>query len=108
MARVKGTDAKCRDIITAIVNRCNALEEKGIERIAVGFTADWGGNSLTVHDGEYGHSHVGPIGLDQIDAPGSFDELVDQLHDLLVKGRGLSFELPPTTIEQEKSYGQGK
>jgi len=49
----------------------------------VSFEEDWGGNSITVFI-DNRHSHCG---LND----GSFDELVKSLHDLFVKGKGLSF-----------------
>lgn len=50
---------------------------------AVAFTEDWGGNTLTIHIDD-AHSHVGV-------PDGSFDDLLESLYQLLVKGCGLSF-----------------
>lgn len=76
------TSDKCREILEAIVAACGDENEKSIR---IGFGPDWGGNTLTVYRG-YDHTHVGDIS-----AAGTFEALVDQLHDLLIKGRGLSW-----------------
>jgi len=77
---------KCRKIIESIISRCNVnTNEEGGWSIAFG--PDWGGNSLTIFDSKGSHTHVGIIA-----EGGTTEELIDQLHDLLVNGRGLSWE----------------
>lgn len=49
----------------------------------VSFEMDMGGNTITVFIDDR-HSHCGV-------PDGSFDELIESLHDLLVEKRGLSF-----------------
>ena len=127
----KDTNRKCADILRYIVNRVNELDpeqnEQLMERLRnsswkmrnaskeeadqiisdlrgrdplsemVAFKADWGGNSLTVFDGNRGHSHIGSI-TEEYD---TFENLVDQLYDLFIKGRSLSFEMPPTTDSKQ-------
>lgn len=82
------TAEKCEEIMKEILARCNKqYEESGSTDWVVAFGPDWGDFSLTVFDSALGHSHVG-----QITEGGSFEELVTQTHDLLIKGRGLSWE----------------
>lgn len=78
------TADKCRSIIENILERCN--KNPGSHEAVIGFSDDWGGNSLTVFmDGS--HTHVGQPG-------GTFANLVDSLHRLLVHGEGLSLAIP--------------
>ena len=83
------------DIITeTLENEMRALEV--VQRIvdltntnhAVSFEKDWGGNSLTVVIGDF-HTHVG---LPEAD----FDQLLDELHAVVVEGGGLSFAPNPS------------
>ncbi|QDV78055.1 hypothetical protein K2D_16610 [Planctomycetes bacterium K2D] len=79
------TNRKCREIIEAIVSRCNESDAPGLK---LAFDSDWGGNTLTLHDFKLGHTHVGV-------PDGSFADLVDILHGTLCRGRGLSYACPP-------------
>ena len=71
-----GRAIRAEGILRAILE----LTEQGR---AVEFTEDWGGNTLTIHIDD-AHSHVGV-------PDGSFDDLLESLYQLLVKGCGLSF-----------------
>lgn len=88
MADRKKTDRKCAEIMAYIVNQCNEehMDAKGTKGPLISFGPDWGGNSLTVYKNG-SHSHVGNVSDD-----GTFEQLIDQLHDLLIAGRGLSWE----------------
>ena len=55
-------------------------------------TADFGLGSATVIDQDGAHTHVGHDGYD--DEQRSIEAFVDGLHDLLVRGRGLSWARP--------------
>ncbi len=78
------TQKKCEEILRSMLQTCNdSPDHKGGP--LVGFSPDWGGHSLTVWV-RNSHSHVGNVSED-----GTFEELIDQLHDLLLKGRGLSW-----------------
>ena len=78
------TDKKCREIIEAIVAKCDDLSGKDKEP-KVGFWPDWGGNSMTVSIAGKGHSHVGEVEAD-------FDALVDNLYAMICEsGPHLSF-----------------
>lgn len=72
------TEEKCKAILEKIVEIAN--EDKPI-----GFEGDLGGWTLTVTKGKM-HTHVGIPGKD-----GNFDVLVNNLYDLLIKGKGLSW-----------------
>ncbi len=52
----------------------------------VSFEEDWGDNTITIFIDDK-HSHCGVP-----DENFTFEQLVYQLHELLVNGRGLSFE----------------
>lgn len=81
------TQAKCVDIVRAILERCNKRLDEGKDKDwVIAFGPDWGAFSLTIYDQERGHTHVGPI-----EESGTFEELVTQMHDMLTKGRGLSW-----------------
>ena len=74
------TSEKCEAIFKKIVEMNQDINnETGIT-----FAPDWAGNSLTIQTND-GHSHCGQ-------PEGSFDDLITSIHDLLCKGRGLSFE----------------
>lgn len=76
---------KCKEIIAAIRDICNQDEhESGLPVIS--FSQDWGGNSLTIVIAGKGHTHVGNLADET-----TFEQLVESIHDLLCKGRGLSF-----------------
>lgn len=80
------TDQKCAEILRRIIALCNDnvdFEAGGV--LVIGFGPDWGQNSLTVYL-KGNHSHVG-----QISDPSPFEELVSQMYDLLLNGRGLSW-----------------
>ena len=66
--------------IESIVEICNTGEH-------VHFEGDWGGPSLTIEMSCLGHTHIGL----PIEDGGSIGFLINQLHNLLVKGEGLSF-----------------
>ena len=84
---------KCREIIKAITKRCDDPNVDKCESV-VGFTRDWGGNSLTVLiDG--GHTHVG-------DPEHPFWMLVEDLHALLTSGFGLSVHRGLVATEEAK------
>jgi hypothetical protein len=70
------TDAKCRAIFEKIVESVNKGD-------TIAFEEDGGDNTLTVWCNSE-HTHVGVMGE-------SFETLVDNLYDLLVKNRGLSW-----------------
>jgi hypothetical protein len=94
------THRKCADIVRFLVNHCNAHPEgKGSGQPVIGFGPDWGDNTLTIYrkaaEAEllcghvlYDHTHAGSSD----DEGGAFDDLVDELYDLLINGRGLSWE----------------
>jgi hypothetical protein len=65
-----------REIIEKIVQLVN-------EGHIIRFEEDWGGNTLTLYI-DNKHTHCGV-------PDGSFETLVESLHDTLVKGRGLTF-----------------
>jgi len=72
-------ESKADAILRAIRDRCNAGS-------TVSFEEDWGNNTLTVNvDGS--HTHVGIPGKED----GSFDQLVDNLYNVLHGGPGLSW-----------------
>lgn len=68
---------KEREILQAIRDACNACDQ-------VTFSADWGGNSLIIHSDDK-HTHCGF-------PEATYDQLINDLHDVLVEGRGLSWE----------------
>lgn len=72
------TEEKCKAILQKIVELTN-------EGKPIGFEKDFGTWTMTVTKGKM-HTHVGIPGKD-----GSFDILVDNLYDLLIKGAGLSW-----------------
>jgi hypothetical protein len=82
------TEQKCQEILKKIVELCGDTKPQpgvmGSPTAKVSFAPDWGGNSLTVGIAGLGHSHCG-------DDQGTFEHLIDQLHDLMCKNRGLSF-----------------
>lgn len=67
------------------------MEREIIEKIVqlvnrghiIRFEEDWGGNTLTLYIDDK-HTHRGV-------PDGNFETLVESLHDILVKGRGLTF-----------------
>jgi hypothetical protein len=61
------------------------LVELANEGKPIGFEKDFGNWTMTVTKGKM-HTHVGIPGKD-----GSFDILVNNLYDLLIKGEGLSW-----------------
>ena len=67
--------------------QCEAIFQKIQELTdkdeSVAFTRDWGGNSLTVYVGK-NHTHVG---LED----GTFEDMIDGLHNVLHGGPGLSW-----------------
>lgn len=67
---------KSLEIILAIKNICNEHD------ITISFDSDIGDNTLTIHFDDQ-HTHVGT-------SSGSESDLIDSLHDLLVKNSGLS------------------
>jgi hypothetical protein len=73
-------EQKCVEILQAGVNHANKRPTD-----VLGFSMDWGGYTLTVTTGNM-HTHVGPI-----QPEGTFEELVNDLHNLLVKENGLSW-----------------
>jgi hypothetical protein len=86
------TNEKSTAILKAILDICNkSLEEDPtadpMGRV-VSLGPDWGGNALTIYVSN-SHTHVGTPG-------GTFEQLVDQLHELLIEGRGLSWASPAT------------
>lgn len=81
------TADKCEAILRNIVDRCNASEDGSPGKPVIKFAPDWGGNSLTLYVGD-DHTHVGGAGADY-----PFDQLVDSLHDQLLEGRGMSFQM---------------
>jgi len=86
---------KCREIILAIRDLSRGTGDgPGESGYGVSFTSDWGGNSLTVEIAGKGHTHVG-------DPDATDDELIEALHALLCRGRGLSF------VQPEEPKGSG-
>lgn len=69
---------KERKILQAIVKTCNTTNHKII------FGTDWGGNSLMILAGG-NHVHCGS-------PEGTYEQLIDDLYNVLVKGYGLSWE----------------
>lgn len=87
------TAEKCETILKNIVERCNdrlahPTDGSGSGERVVSFAPDWGGNSLTLYIDD-SHTHVG----DSSDSF-PFERLIDQLHDWLLEGKGLSFQIP--------------
>lgn len=78
------TAEKCQEIIAAIVAMCQ--EERADGRPQISFSADWGGNSLTVEISDLGHTHVGGF-----HEGATLEELIDNLHGQLIFKRGLSW-----------------
>jgi hypothetical protein len=72
------SEKKCVEILQFIIEICN--ENKTSDPV-ISFGADWGGNSLIIHLMDKGHSRAGR-------PEGSFEELVDEIHDLLNQARG--------------------
>lgn len=87
------TEEKCAQIIKYIVNHCNdpkvIAETDAGGRAGISFSPDHGECSITVDISGKGHSHVGNWW--DTATPESFTKLVDELHALLISGRGLSF-----------------
>jgi hypothetical protein len=85
-AKRRDTHKKCSDILACIVNQVNTVESEKFayqHGASVGFRHDFGDNTLTIYvNGN--HTHVGTPG-------GTFEELIDQLHNLLINGKGLSW-----------------
>lgn len=79
------TNKKCRAIIEAIRDLCNKPEYADNCPV-ISFCQDWGDNSLTVQVRDMGHTHIGSP-----DSEATFERLVDDLYDLLIEQRGLSF-----------------
>lgn len=76
-------EQKAMAIIVRIIELANQEDDGRRSKIAVGFSADWGGNSMTVWRGNK-HSHVGlPESTTQ--------ECIDQLYMLLCLGAGSSW-----------------
>lgn len=73
--------SKEREIILAIRDIVNQRHPSLNGDIT--FSEDWGGNGMTVATAG-GHTHVGFDDFTE-------DQLIDALHELLCKGRGLSF-----------------
>lgn len=86
MEHSEETKRKAVEILGYIVKQCNDDIGKSRKEQLISFGADWGGNSLTVFQNGR-HSHVGSVSDDA-----TFEQLIDQLHDLLLKGHGLSWE----------------
>lgn len=82
------TDEKCREIILKIRDMCNT-EEAAYKQPMISFSQDWGGDSLTVEIAGQGHSHIGDMS-----GEGTFDGLIDDLYNMLIHSRGLSFVQP--------------
>jgi len=72
------TAEKCKLILEKIVELAN-------EGKPIGFEQDFGGWTATITKGKM-HTHVGVPGKD-----GNFDILVNNLYDLLIKNKGLSW-----------------
>lgn len=88
------TAEKCEEILRNIVKRCNEDGEgPGSGKQVVAFAPDWGGNSLTLYLGE-DHTHVGASDDDY-----PFEDLINCLHDRLLEGKGLSFQIPIGTAK---------
>lgn len=72
-----------------IKEKCEAILRKLVELAnegkPIGFEQDFGGWTATITKGKM-HTHVGIPGKD-----GSFEILVNNLYDLLIKGEGLSW-----------------
>lgn len=80
------TEKKCAEILAFIVKTCNEnMDFKGGGVPVIGFGPDWGGNSLTMYT-KGTHTHVGSVAEES-----DFATLIDQLHDRLINGRGLSW-----------------
>jgi hypothetical protein len=71
-----------QNLAREIIQQILKLVNKGH---TVSFEEDWGGNTITVFIDDK-HSHCGVP-----DEDFSFEQLVYQLHELLLNGRGLSF-----------------
>lgn len=74
------TDKKCREIIEEMVRVANS---KGL----IAFEEDFGENTLTILVGtgdQLQHTHIGFPEC-------SFEQLVDSLHNLLIKKAGLNW-----------------
>jgi hypothetical protein len=76
----------CEEILKAIAAHCNKRMAEGKEGWQIAFGPDWGSHSLTVYDPELGHTHIGGFHSDA-----KWDELVQDLHNQLIAGRGLSW-----------------
>jgi hypothetical protein len=72
------TEEKCKAILQKIIELIN-------EGKPIGFEQDFGDWTATITKGKM-HTHVGIP-----DKDGSFDILVNNLYDLLIKGSGLSW-----------------
>lgn len=72
------TEEKCKAILQRMVEIAN-------EGTPIGFEEDWGGWTATITKGKM-HTHVGIPGKNT-----NFDVMVNNLYDLLVKGKGLSW-----------------
>lgn len=68
---------ECKDILKAIIDSVNSGEP-------LTFDEDMGDNTITIATRK-AHTHCG-------NPEATFDELIDSMHDLLVKGKGLSWE----------------
>lgn len=88
------TAEKCEAILRNIVKRCNDAEAKNPTAPAIAFGPDWGGNALTIYFGAemQDHTHVGW-------GEGTFEKLIDGVHDLLIEGQGLSLNIPISEIK---------
>ena len=71
------TEMKCELILRKMLEIANSGNNLTLEE-------DFGGNTMTISIKDQGHTHVGV-------PDGNFDVLVNNLHDLLLEGRGLSW-----------------
>ena len=73
---------------TGSISPCKLILQKMLEITNKGtpiiLEEDFGGNTMTISIKDQGHTHVGV-------PDGNFDVLVNNLHDLLLEGRGLSW-----------------
>ena len=80
------TQEKCEAILKEIVRRCDDNRGTEPDEPVISFAQDWGGNSITLYvDGS--HTHMGSH-------EGTFDQLINGLHDFLLEGKGLSLAIP--------------
>jgi len=92
---------KAKAILEWIAQRAN-------EGLAVAFEHDCGGFSLTISVGcgfRYASSHHTHVGHP---TQGTLDDLVDQLHALLIQDRGLSWHPDAGSGQQAVEYKEGR